>query len=195
VEIVQLLIAVGADLEAQDLYGNTALAISIYKDKSHIVDTLIEAGASTSRMNSAYLLNAVSKSDAKQVERLLSMNVDVNIRNTDGLSPLACAANAGHHEVVAQLVAAGADLEVGDANGKTPLMLAIGHGNTLAIQELLRLGASVHTMYEETGENISDWAYYAAIRDETRSRILKILKDYDAPEPSLSRYKKLWKKV
>lgn len=61
----------------------------------------------------------------EEIQRLLELGADVNIRNYKGKTALHCAAKAGFVEVMTVLVANGADINAVDDNGETPIFDAI----------------------------------------------------------------------
>ncbi|MDP6417820.1 MAG: ankyrin repeat domain-containing protein, partial [Gammaproteobacteria bacterium] len=93
-EIVELLIAGGADVNAKGYRERTALHEAAANGKNEIVELLIAKGA------------------------------DVNAKDEDGWTPLHHPARYGKKEVAKLLIANGADVNVKDRKGKTPLDLA-----------------------------------------------------------------------
>lgn len=82
VHVVRLLLAAGADVNARDHYGQTALMLAAHAGQHEIVETLIAHRA------------------------------DLNVTAKFGLSALMLAIVAGHAEIANQLARAGADLLV-----------------------------------------------------------------------------------
>jgi len=93
-EVTELLIAHGANLEARDGKGNTALMGVAFKGDLELVDLLIEASA------------------------------DLNKQNYEGATALTYAIDYGHFEIAKLLLAKGADTNTQDAKGKSPLQHA-----------------------------------------------------------------------
>ncbi len=94
------------------------------------------------------IIKAAKSGDLVQVKRLLAADGTlVDARDTDGSTPLHCAAWKGHQKIVAFLLKAGADPNAQNANGHwgtTPLHAA-AHANEAAIAELLiQHGADVN---------------------------------------------------
>ncbi len=61
----------------------------------------------------------------EEVQRLLALGADINVRNHKGKAALHCAAKAGFLKVVILLIKKGATIDAADANGETPLFDAI----------------------------------------------------------------------
>jgi Ankyrin repeats (3 copies) len=110
-EIIKLLHAAGADLEARSHdKGLTPLQLAAIRGKSRAVATLIELGA------------------------------NVNATERAGATALHGAAFHGYKEVVTVLLAAGADPTLRDHQGGSPLSLAKARGH-VEIAELLEAGS------------------------------------------------------
>jgi ankyrin repeat protein len=71
------------------------------------------------------LFNAILKSRTHMVESLFKHGVDVNVQNSDGMSPLMAAASTGNVEIVRMLVARGADLQAVNVLGETAKDIAV----------------------------------------------------------------------
>ncbi len=112
VERVHVLLDAGADIDALDNHGQTAL------------------------------MNASHRGDAALVEALVKRGANLNHTAKYKLTALMLAVIANHAEVVRTLVAAGADREIKGSKGtfaRTPLQYAEDHGQ-LQLVSLLRHG-------------------------------------------------------
>ena len=104
--VVEALLEAGADVEAKDSHGWTALHIAAMEGHSAVVKVLLEAGA------------------------------DVNAKdNTDGTA-LLNAAMIGHYAIIKTLLEAGANVEAKDNHGWTALSLAAMRGDTAIVKLL-----------------------------------------------------------
>jgi len=94
------------------------------------------------------IIKAVKKGDVTAVESLLAADPDAMLqRDTDGSTPLHCAAWKGHVEVVVALLNAGADVNATNTNehwGTTPLHAAAHANNTEIVRLLIARGADVN---------------------------------------------------
>ena len=98
------------------------------------------------------LMHAADKGYVLLVELLLAGGVDVNIHRPDGLTALFIAAMRGHSEIIEALVEAGADpakaisdetdVNARDAKGWTALMRMADKGSMLLVEPLLKAGAN-----------------------------------------------------
>jgi uncharacterized protein len=103
VETVQELLRAGADINARDRHGQTALMLAAHRGDRELVEILVEGGA------------------------------DLNVTAKYNLSALMLAVTAGHVGVARLLAGAGADLRVRGSGapgfaGKTAHDLALGLG-------------------------------------------------------------------
>lgn len=88
------------------------------------------------------LMVAVKSGQADSVKALLSgKNIDVNIADADGNTPLIEAARFGHDEITRLLIAHGADLQAKNKDGDTALTLAVRNGHQDAVKVLTEAGA------------------------------------------------------
>lgn len=196
-QVSTILIESGANLEVQGKYLNTALTTAIFRGKKKIINLLLSKGASEQQSNSAYLLQESNKLNfnLKKIDRLLKKGANVNFKNTEGYASLHLASSLGCNNLVELLISANANLNVQSENGFLPLMLAINHGNLDVVKTLVFSGTDINYILEICQENLTDYTYCAAIGSEVKHQILRVLKEHQAPEPSSSKYKKMWLKV
>ena len=115
-QIVKVLIAHGASVDAMDNYGYTALYLAAVNDHLDVVQYLVAHGAD---------VNHVS-------------------RDKGGDTVLGIAAYAGHLDIVKYLVSAGANINLPDGkDGETPLILANVDNNKFVVQFLVTQHAQV----------------------------------------------------
>lgn len=115
---VQTLLAAGADCNARNADGATALMLAAHLGRLDLVQALIDAGA------------------------------DVNATDERGWGPMTKAVynpdlDRGFADVVEALIKAGAGIETPITYGIRPLMLAAGYGETAVVEALLKAGADV----------------------------------------------------
>ena len=137
---VQTLLAEGADIEARDNDGDTALHMAAIQASPAVIAALIAGGADPNALSTSDqtpLFHAAEHGNLPAVKALLAAGADVNARNKDGHTPLFYAVDQDRRPVVEALLAAGADLAVRDKDGDTPLDLAL-YLKRDAIADLLR---------------------------------------------------------
>jgi ankyrin repeat protein len=131
-------IADGADVNAAEPNGTTALHWAVHSGDLALVDELIQAGA------------------------------DVNAMNDYGASPMSEAAVLGDAAIVASLLDAGADPESPNADGQTALMVVARSSNVDTAKLLLKSGADVNAAEHWRGQNAVIWAAAQAQPDMLR---------------------------
>ena len=167
---VRTLLAEGADVDAPQGDGSTALHWASYWDNAEIAALLIRAGTEVNATNDlgvTPLWAACENGSSGMVETLLAAGADPNTVLPFGETPLMTAARAGDVDVVGRLLAAGAAVdaatEAGAYGAQTALMWAVAQGHAAVVEVLLAHGADVHarsTTFTETVKTISTYANY-----------------------------------
>jgi ankyrin repeat protein len=84
------------------------------------------------------LYTACSYGNLNMVKELLSwMDIDINVQNYGGETPLYVACRKGYVDIIDALLNANADTEIADKNGKTPLYAAAYNGRYDAVEYLI----------------------------------------------------------
>ena len=136
----------GADVNAKDKYGESAVVWGATEAHWDIVTRLLAAGASTKSTNEDkenLLTLAVIYGEVEDVEAMIAAGVPLNGADSKGWTPLVRAMRAGYTDMVSVLVNAGASLAKSDSNGWTPLHWAASLGTLPLVQMLLNAGAPV----------------------------------------------------
>ena len=150
----------GEDIDAADIFGNTALLYACRGGHADIVEALFRNGADlhvknkqgmncldlaearghekvVSILRGAKLLLSIREGETARVIELLNSGVDVNHQLTDGWTPLMVAALDDQLEVAKILLNRGADAALQNSKGLTAEMIAERKGHRRII-ELLR---------------------------------------------------------
>ncbi len=202
-DIVEYLIANGADINAESIEGETPLQLAADKGHKEVAELLIEKGADFSIHLAARL------GDLARVKRLIEDGADVNTKDIGGDTPLRIAAAKGHEEVVNLLIEKGAtianlhiasymgnlekaeafindgaDINSTDGHGYAPLHYAAQNGQKEAAELLIAKGANV---------NVKNWSgetplYIAASKGHKEVAELLIAKGADVDSKNNSGY-------
>jgi ankyrin repeat protein len=145
-EGVRTLLRGGADVNAAQGDGMTALHWTALNGDLKTMDVLLYAGAATEALTrvGAYtpLHLASSRGQAAAVARLLQAGSKTGPFTTTGVQPLHLAAQAGSAEAVKALLDRGADVNGKDkTHGRTPLIFATSQNRVDAMKALLAGGA------------------------------------------------------
>jgi ankyrin repeat protein len=104
------------------------------------------------------LIVAADANNLLEIQRLLSVGADVNVRDTaNGVTPLIVASCAGHVQVVKELVEHGAEIEAKTIDGYTALHFACAQGHPAVVKELRDHGANIEAK-ENHGSTPLHWA-------------------------------------
>jgi ankyrin repeat protein len=146
VESVRTLLRGGADVNAAQSDGMTALHWAALNGDLKTMDVLLYAGASTQPLTrvGAYtpLHLASSRGQSAAVARLIEAGSKPGPFTTTGVQPLHLAAQAGDAATISALLDRGADINGRDkTHGRTPLVFAAAQGQLAAVKTLLARGA------------------------------------------------------
>jgi ankyrin repeat protein len=147
VATVKSLLQGGADANAAQGDGMSALHWAADRGNAELAELLIYAGANTSaqtRIGQYTPLHLAARNGSAAVVRaLVQAGADVKVRSSSsGVTPLHLAASSGSAETVKVLVDAKADLNAREKEaGQTPLIFAAGLNRVEAIKALLAAGA------------------------------------------------------
>ncbi|MFZ9585807.1 MAG: ankyrin repeat domain-containing protein [Pseudohongiellaceae bacterium] len=144
---VQRLLKTGADVNAGQSDGATALHWAAYHGDVALLNLLLEAGANTATANrngSTALWLAANRGDAPIIEALLAHGADPNEALPLGRQPLMLAARTGRVDAVRVLIEHGANVNAAETErGTTALMQAADQGHAAVINLLVEHGADV----------------------------------------------------
>ena len=147
-ESVRTLIADGADIDARQGDGATALQWAAHRNDPDLADLLIDAGAAVDAANAlgaTALWLAAMNGSAPVVGRLLEAGAAANVALTMGETPLMTAARSGSLEVVELLLEHGADVNAAEhERGQTALMWAAAQQQADVARILIAHGADLH---------------------------------------------------
>ena len=132
---VKILLSAGADVNAKDKGGQTALM---------------------------YAAKAFNGGDVELIKILIDAGANINARDISGYTPLMyAAAYTVEDNVFETLIKAGADVNARDNMGQTALMKAADHGCKEGIETMIRLGADIN-IRDNDGKTALMYASYLA---------------------------------
>jgi ankyrin repeat protein len=177
---VELFLAAGIDLNAQNASGFTALMAAAKNGRMEIVNKLLDQKVNVdaqSKQGVTALMLAAENNQSEIVNLLLKKNADPNLQDQTGWSALMkavyqgnakcvealaarsrqevnrgllVAALTGHQEIAKILLDNGAEVDTRADDGRTPLMLAAGKGDNDLVAFLLKAGADP-TLIDQSG--------------------------------------------
>ena len=145
--VVRTLVDGGADVNAAQVDGMTALHWAAYHDDTATARHLVRSGAdadAANRYGVRPLSLAASNGNGGLVRLLLAAGADANAGVLGGETVLMTAARTGSREAVEALLAHGADPDARERRGQTALMWAAAEGHTAIVHALVEAGADVN---------------------------------------------------
>jgi len=100
---------------------------------------------------------AARAKNLRYINFLISAGANVNMRNSDGETPLVIACNLGFIEAVPPLIAAGAKVDESNSTGETPLISSVHNRNIEMMRLLLQAGANPDRK-DNSGRSARDYA-------------------------------------
>jgi ankyrin repeat protein len=154
VDAMRLLIDRGADVNAQNAFGSTALMWSVSDPAK--VRLLLDHGAQVNTAaksgRTALIIAAFTNPSAEVVRLLLAKGAKVDVMDSRHVTPLNAATFGNDTATVRLLLEARADFDTADTFiGLTPLMNAAGNRNVEAVKLLLTNGAKVNAVSKTEG--------------------------------------------
>ena len=146
-EAVRSLLKQGANVNATQADGATALHWASYRDDLESADLLIRSGANVNARNdlgATPLWAACQNGSESMVGRLLTAGANPNAALLWGETPVMVAARSGSPAVVELLAAQGANVNARAARGQTALMWAVAQKHPEVVKVLLANGADIH---------------------------------------------------
>ena len=146
---VEALLKNGAEINAVDINGNTALMLACMKNGNvKIVELLLNNNANIN-IQSQYGDTAFSwacyNGNLDIAELLLKNDASVNAKGKSGNTPLMLAClNNNNVKIVEWLLKNRADMKVANEDGETPLIFACYNGNLDIVKFLIENGADVN---------------------------------------------------
>lgn len=148
VEAMTLLIGNGADVNAQNTFGTTALMMSATQPDK--VRLLLARGAkvdiASKQGRTALFIAAMSANSAPIVRLLTAGGANISAKDAFGNTVLTAAAYGNDLDTLRLCLDAGVDVNAVGVTGATPLLGAAYNGNLAAVRLLLAKGARVNTV-------------------------------------------------
>ena len=138
--MAKTLIALGVDVDAQNMSGKTALSDACRSAKKDMAVLLIRNGAdinATDATGRTVLLDAISSSNEEMVRLLLGYKANVQVQEMSGRNAYHEAAESKNVGIIKLIRKAGGNPLSRDSTGETPFSLALQSDNINVIQAVL----------------------------------------------------------
>ena len=156
-EIAQLLIHHGADINAKNCSGNTALFYSVKEISKEMVEFFIHNGINVNIENFVTLYYLCGSRNMNIIELLVSSGININSVNKNGQTVLHEATIFSQVELASFLISHGANVNIRDNTGKTPLHLAGKSPNPFLVKLFIEHGADINAKDNE-GKTVIHYA-------------------------------------
>ena len=146
-ELVRTLLDAGADVNAPQVDGMTALHWAVYHDAGETAGLLVRSGANVeaeNRYGVSPLSVAATNGNADIVTLLLDAGANANTVLRGGETVLMTAARTGSLAAVRALLTHGADPNARERRDQTALMWAAAEGHAAVVHTLVEVGADIH---------------------------------------------------
>jgi len=186
-EMVELLLKFKADINAKNNCGISPLLQAVMGEKIELVQLLLESGSNVNAQNKVTLKSslheATERGNTKILILLLGKNVDVNIRDKNGNTPLHFARNK---EIARLLLEKRADIDALNNEGKTLLTITcdVWSPNEELGRFLVEQGANIHI---KCGDK--PLLYYALVLNLYQLARTLIAKDANLLQESLNSFR------
>lgn len=182
---VRALLDSGADVNATQPDGTTALHWAAYRNDAAVAELLVRAGADVNARNSYGMLAlslASTNGSRRLVKLLLEAGADANAALESGETILMTASRTGDLDSAEALLAAGADVNATERNGQTAIMWASAEGHATVVEALIDAGADFKASLD-SGFN----AMFFAVREGGIEVVRSLLRAGVDPNEALRR--------
>lgn len=182
VEEINKAIAEGANIDATDANGKTALHLAVAGGKYDAAMALLEAGAdleARDRSGRTPLMWSVESRNVKLVLNLIERGASLDARDETGGTPLMWAAGFGDVNTVQAILQAKPDLTATDSHGMTPLMWAASFGDGARAKLLIDAGIGLDVVDASRGCSALMYAARSSGAVETLQVLLDAGADLD----------------
>ena len=163
-EIVELLIKAGANVNVLDGENNTPLYWASYHGHVDVVRLLCNQKADTSiaqKFGWTPLIGASGEGHSDVVNILIEVNANLNACNDNGNTSLMVASRKGYLDVVEILIIANADTNIKNRDGKTAIDCALSFGKSKVVDYLESQGT--HLTVEAVGKGRKNWGIFISL--------------------------------
>ena len=178
VDLCELLLVHGADLNTEMEGGETPLIVAVIARRQSIVDLLVLHGADVNARTSwgKTALHYAAQTGQKAVLNILLNNEgNINATTCQGYTPLHLAVEHGQKEIVDLLLSRGADLNIETKSNATALQMVVMAGNKDILEVMIGYGADVNSIIKNGHVDLSP---FKKATEEDEYRAYKLVEKY-----------------
>lgn len=153
--VVSYFIRQGADVNATDDRGATAIMHAAASSSKSVLELMIRAGANVLKKdsnNNTAIFYAIDNADLEVMRFLVAQGVDIDAKNAAERSAFWFAARNKSTKLLETMIRLGAEINIKDFTGRTPLHQAILGNKVANVDLLIQAGADLHAV-ANGGEN------------------------------------------
>lgn len=168
---IQYIISLTNDVNIRNRDGNSALFLSVLKNRQKVGELLLakDADIFSSNTNSNSPLRLALKYGGSVQDWLITSKT-IKAKDGTGNTVLHYAAEWQYKDAISSLVMKGADISAKNANGETPLFNAVKTDNPEIIQTVIDCGADILAR-----DNLGSTVMHTAVRWDAPASIKKLL--------------------
>ena len=179
-EIVKELLINNARVDAQDIFGRTALHLaSLGYYRTPIIKELLNHHADVNSKDftkETPLIAASNRGSHRMVKELLNHHADINVQRFDGSTALMLASQFKQTQIVMELINHNADVNLHDIQGNTALHLVLLEEVTDATINIVKLLLSDFTYSEKL--NKKNKSVIQLAKESKNQEIIDLIEDY-----------------
>jgi ankyrin repeat protein/predicted Ser/Thr protein kinase len=176
-QMVEMLLNSGAEVNAQDRSGTTALSAAVDGGHDEVVPQLLAQGADVNRARTTGvtpLMIAAARGKQELVELLLNSGANTDATDRNGWTALASAVDNRHDGITRLLLNRGADVDGVLETGVSPLMIAASRGDEAVVRLLLDKGANTDSA------DRNGWTALHSAVDNGDAELVRLLLEHGA---------------
>lgn len=184
-DLVETLVAQGADVNYQNAFGFTPLHASVNGGHLAVTQYLVDQGAAVNGGGSkgrTPLYLAAERDDLDTVRFLVEGGAEVNARSDRGWTPLYAAAGNNSLAIAGYLLEHGAHVNQTSAAGThSPLLTAAYHNHVEMVELLLAAGADPRARLSEIHRGYPNFTALDIARRQQNQTVVELLEKHLAP--------------
>ncbi len=146
----------GADINAQNSWGSTALNCAVYNKEKRTIDELLKIGADPYAGKPSALIYAIHNRDLDMVSYLIEKGVNASLADHEGNYPIIEAASKGTPAILREILKnKNVNINVENNKKETAILKAYKNGSLANFEILKSMGASINVAQKPGNDLLS----------------------------------------